>query len=204
MSKVHPRIVPVPYGSRASICLVGARQAWKDAAGLDDPDGYAWRRPHNRRHTVLESEPEPEATGDVVTRAGIGVRVTGHSLLRRRRTRCLRPRHFARRASRALPGRGVPPTRIGRSKSLRRHRVPAASVYWLRMMPSARSYDVSSSSATPGHRSSGNDHGHNEQRAYLGEVNALVRPGALGRIRTCDTGFRRAVLYPLSYEGRGL
>ncbi len=24
---------------------------------------------------------------------------------------------------------------------------------------------------------------------------------ALGRIRTCDTGFRRAVLYPLSYEG---
>ena len=22
-----------------------------------------------------------------------------------------------------------------------------------------------------------------------------------GRIRTCDTGFRRAVLYPLSYEG---
>lgn len=30
----------------------------------------------------------------------------------------------------------------------------------------------------------------------------LVR--ALGRIRTCDTGFRRAVLYPLSYEGGGL
>lgn len=27
---------------------------------------------------------------------------------------------------------------------------------------------------------------------------------APGRIRTCDTGFRRAVLYPLSYEGRGL
>jgi hypothetical protein len=25
--------------------------------------------------------------------------------------------------------------------------------------------------------------------------------GALGRIRTCDTRFRRAVLYPLSYEG---
>jgi hypothetical protein len=24
---------------------------------------------------------------------------------------------------------------------------------------------------------------------------------ALGRIRTCDTRFRRAVLYPLSYEG---
>ncbi|CAG6399276.1 hypothetical protein SCOCK_90033 [Actinacidiphila cocklensis] len=26
---------------------------------------------------------------------------------------------------------------------------------------------------------------------------------APGRIRTCDTGFRRAVLYPLSYWGRG-
>ncbi len=26
---------------------------------------------------------------------------------------------------------------------------------------------------------------------------------APGRIRTCDTGFRRAVLYPLSYEGGG-
>jgi hypothetical protein len=25
--------------------------------------------------------------------------------------------------------------------------------------------------------------------------------GALGRIRTCDTCLRRAVLYPLSYEG---
>ncbi len=26
---------------------------------------------------------------------------------------------------------------------------------------------------------------------------------APGRIRTCDTRFRRAVLYPLSYEGEG-
>lgn len=29
------------------------------------------------------------------------------------------------------------------------------------------------------------------------------RVGAPGRIRTCDTRFRRAVLYPLSYEGGG-
>lgn len=29
-------------------------------------------------------------------------------------------------------------------------------------------------------------------------------PRAPGRIRTCDTRFRRAVLYPLSYEGGGL
>jgi hypothetical protein len=31
---------------------------------------------------------------------------------------------------------------------------------------------------------------------------STTRFGALGRIRTCDTRFRRAVLYPLSYEGR--
>lgn len=30
-----------------------------------------------------------------------------------------------------------------------------------------------------------------------------MRKSAPGRIRTCDTGFRRAVLYPLSYEGGG-
>ena len=28
-----------------------------------------------------------------------------------------------------------------------------------------------------------------------------LRSRAPGRIRTCDTRFRRAVLYPLSYEG---
>lgn len=32
----------------------------------------------------------------------------------------------------------------------------------------------------------------------------LVFLCAPGRIRTCDTGFRRAVLYPLSYEGGDL
>ena len=30
---------------------------------------------------------------------------------------------------------------------------------------------------------------------------SCVNVSAPGRIRTCDTGFRRAVLYPLSYEG---
>src|ERR1700739_1814135 len=36
-----------------------------------------------------------------------------------------------------------------------------------------------------------------------GQKGALSCGGACapGRIRTCDTGFRRAVLYPLSYEG---
>ncbi len=30
---------------------------------------------------------------------------------------------------------------------------------------------------------------------------ALFRGGAPGRIRTCDTRFRKPMLYPLSYEG---
>ena len=32
--------------------------------------------------------------------------------------------------------------------------------------------------------------------------NYLAVCRAPGRIRTCDTRFRRAVLYPLSYEGK--
>ena len=36
-----------------------------------------------------------------------------------------------------------------------------------------------------------------------GQVFPLVRSGAPGRNRTCDTRFRKPVLYPLSYEGRG-
>jgi hypothetical protein len=32
----------------------------------------------------------------------------------------------------------------------------------------------------------------------------VIKKGALGRIRTCDTCLRRAVLYPLSYEGPSL
>ncbi|MGW1364726.1 integrase [Streptomyces chartreusis] len=83
VSKVRPRTVPVPYGSRPSICPVRAWTAWKEAAGLDDPDGYAWRRLHNRWHTVMEGGLQPESIGDIVTRAGeragIEIRFTGHS-----------------------------------------------------------------------------------------------------------------------------
>jgi hypothetical protein len=74
---------PGPYGSRPSSCPVWAWQAWKEAAGLTDPDGYAWRRLHNRWHTVMEGGLQPESIGDVVTRAGeragIEIRFTGHS-----------------------------------------------------------------------------------------------------------------------------
>ncbi len=66
VSKVRPRTVPVPYGSRPSICPVRAWQAWKEAAGLDDPDGYAWRRLHNRWHTVMKGGLQPESIGDVI------------------------------------------------------------------------------------------------------------------------------------------
>src|SRR5262245_7194558 len=38
----------------------------------------------------------------------------------------------------------------------------------------------------------------------LGRARRSRGVGAPGRIRTCDTRFRRAVLYPLSYEGAEL
>ncbi|MEU9575569.1 hypothetical protein AB0D62_38235 [Streptomyces massasporeus] len=38
VSKIRPRVVPVPYGSRPSICPVRAWHAWKDAAGLGQQD----------------------------------------------------------------------------------------------------------------------------------------------------------------------
>ncbi|MFJ2922851.1 integrase [Streptomyces sp. NPDC087307] len=83
VSKVRPRIVPVPYGSRPAICPVRAWTAWKEAARLDDPDGPAFRRLHPRWHTVMKSGLQPESVGDVVTRAGeragIEIRFTGHS-----------------------------------------------------------------------------------------------------------------------------
>ncbi|MET8956984.1 hypothetical protein ACWEO4_48245 [Streptomyces sp. NPDC004393] len=82
VSKVRPRIVPVPYGTRPSICPVRAWQAWKETAGLDDPDGYAWRRLHNRWHTVMEGGLQLESIADVITRAGEGagieIRFTAH------------------------------------------------------------------------------------------------------------------------------
>ncbi|GAA2615691.1 hypothetical protein GCM10010304_81310 [Streptomyces roseoviolaceus] len=83
VSKIRPRVVPVPYGSRPSICPVRAWQAWKEAAGLDEPDGYAWRRLHNRWHPVMEGGLQPESIGDIVARAGeragIEIRFSRHN-----------------------------------------------------------------------------------------------------------------------------
>ncbi|MFD4143041.1 integrase [Streptomyces sp. NPDC058572] len=83
VSKVRPRIVPVPYGTRPSICPVRAWTAWKQAARLDDPHGPAFRKLHPRWHTLMHGALQPESVGDVVTRAGeragIEIRFTGHS-----------------------------------------------------------------------------------------------------------------------------
>lgn len=87
------RVVPVPYGSRPKIRPARAWTAWKEAVGLDDPDGCAWRCLLNRWHTVMEGGLQPESVGDIVTRAGeragIEIRFTGHS-----------PRHGLATASR--------------------------------------------------------------------------------------------------------
>ncbi|MFF9815181.1 hypothetical protein [Streptomyces sp. NPDC014006] len=83
VSKIPPRVVPVPYGSQPSICPVRAWQAWREAVGLTDPDGYARRRLHNRWHTVMEGGLTFDSIGDIVTRAGeragFEIRCTGHS-----------------------------------------------------------------------------------------------------------------------------
>ncbi|MFD7324787.1 hypothetical protein ACFV9D_27480 [Streptomyces sp. NPDC059875] len=69
VSKSRPRVVPVPYGSRPSICPVRAWTAWREAAGLDDPGGYAWRCLHARWHTVMQGGLQPESIGDDITGA---------------------------------------------------------------------------------------------------------------------------------------
>jgi hypothetical protein len=83
VSKVSPRTVQIPYGSRAHLCPVRAWRRWKDAACLTDPDGFAYRPLHNRWSTVLEGGLDPETVGDVLTRigarAGLDIRPTGHS-----------------------------------------------------------------------------------------------------------------------------
>ncbi|MFF4764247.1 hypothetical protein [Streptomyces sp. NPDC001292] len=56
VSKVAPRTVEVPYGSRAHLCPVRAWRRWKETAGLDaDPNRFAYRRLHNRWGTVLQA-----------------------------------------------------------------------------------------------------------------------------------------------------
>lgn len=83
-SKNYPRVVQVPYGSRAHLCPVRTWRRWRDEAGLDAaPDGFAYRRLHSRHHTVMDQGLDAEAVGDVITRLGeraqLDIRPTGHS-----------------------------------------------------------------------------------------------------------------------------
>lgn len=82
VSKTKPRTVAVPYGSNPLTCPVRAWRAWIGAAGLDDPDGPAFRRVD--RHGRLLGGLSGAAAGDVVTRAaaraGVEARLTGHSV----------------------------------------------------------------------------------------------------------------------------
>jgi integrase len=81
VSKTRPRTVAVPFGSNPKTCPVRAWQAWRDAAGLDDPDGPAFCRID--RHGRLLGALSGQAAGDIVTRAaeraGVEARLTGHS-----------------------------------------------------------------------------------------------------------------------------
>ncbi|MEV5176857.1 hypothetical protein AB0L10_38595 [Streptomyces flaveolus] len=70
VSKIKPRKVKVPFGSRPSSCPVRAWRAWKESAGLTDPDDFAYKPLHNRWHTVMEGGLDPETIGDVITRLG--------------------------------------------------------------------------------------------------------------------------------------
>ncbi|MFD3889960.1 site-specific integrase [Streptomyces microflavus] len=86
VSKVKPRKSKVPQGTRPSTCPVRTWRAWKKAAGLADPDGYAFRALHPRWHTVTDKGLDPETIGDIITAMGAGadldVRHTGHSTRR--------------------------------------------------------------------------------------------------------------------------
>lgn len=81
VSKTHPRVVPVPYGQNPETCPVLAWRAWRDAAGLADPDEAAFREIH-KSGSVLGGL-TPETIGTLITdagqRAGIKLRFTGHS-----------------------------------------------------------------------------------------------------------------------------
>ncbi|MFI0234823.1 integrase [Streptomyces sp. NPDC017086] len=84
VSKVKPRVVEVPYGSRAHLCPVRAWRRWKAELGEDAYlDSHAFRAVHNRWKTVLAGGLDPVTIGDILTgigaRAGLDIRPTGHS-----------------------------------------------------------------------------------------------------------------------------
>ncbi|MGW2038700.1 integrase [Streptomyces virginiae] len=88
VSKNHPRIVGIPYGTRLATCPVRNWDAWKTAVEEltgepVDPDEFAFRRIHAKGKSLMAGGITPEAVGDVITRcgeiAGLDIRLTGHS-----------------------------------------------------------------------------------------------------------------------------
>lgn len=72
----------IPPGQRPTTCPVSAWRTWAQAAALDG-DGPAFRR-IDRWDRLHASGLSPQAIGDIITRsgarAGLGYRLTGHSL----------------------------------------------------------------------------------------------------------------------------
>jgi integrase len=83
VSKTDPRRVRVPYAADERLCAVRTWLEWKDSAQLTEPGSPALRRMH-RTGSVTRAGLSPQSVGTVITtagqRAGLPVRVTGHSL----------------------------------------------------------------------------------------------------------------------------
>lgn len=83
VSKTDPRTVPVPFGANPATCPVRAWNAWRQAAGITDPDRHAFRRIHHTG-SVQPQGLTPQRAGDLITaaglRAGVEVLFTGHSV----------------------------------------------------------------------------------------------------------------------------
>lgn len=79
-SKTKPRRPAVLYGQNEATCPVRAWQRWQEAAGITD--GAAFRRID--RHGRMLGELSGEAVGAIITRtgqrAGLSLRLTGHSV----------------------------------------------------------------------------------------------------------------------------
>jgi integrase len=81
VSKTKPRTVAVPYGSNPLTCPVRAWRAWRESAQPHKAESPAFRRID--RHGRLLGALSGQAVGEIVTRAGaragVEVRLTGHS-----------------------------------------------------------------------------------------------------------------------------
>ncbi|MFD0371139.1 tyrosine-type recombinase/integrase [Streptomyces sp. NPDC127114] len=116
VSKTFPRVVQIPYGSRAHLCAVRALRRWREVSrpGPDDP---LFRHVHSGGETVLDEGLSAEGIGDVLTRlgerAGLEKRLTGHSPRRGLVTESARAGNDERQAEKQ--GGWVPGSRVMRT-----------------------------------------------------------------------------------------